>query len=117
MVRIIPKRDKTLGGVLAIFTGTIGLHKFYMGQWKQGLVYLLFFWSGVPTVLGIIDGARLLTQAAEETPDVDEYEPPRKKKKSKKEDSSEEAAEDKEETSEEVKDDTSEETAEDIEDS
>ena len=55
MVRIIPKRDKTLAGVLAIFTGTIGIHKFYMGQWKQGLIYLLFFWSGVPTVLGIID--------------------------------------------------------------
>ena len=66
MVRIIPRKNKTLGGVLAIFTGTIGLHKFYMGQWKQGLVYLLFFWTGVPTVLGIMDGARLLTQAAEE---------------------------------------------------
>ena len=68
MVRIIPRKNKTLGGVLAIFTGTIGLHKFYMGQWKQGLVYLLFFWTGVPTVLGIMDGARLLTQAAEEVP-------------------------------------------------
>lgn len=74
MVNIIPKKNKTLAGVFAIFLGTIGIHKFYMGKWKQGLLYLLFFWCGVPTVLGIIDGARLLTQAAEEAPDVDEIE-------------------------------------------
>ena len=72
MVNIIPKKNKSLAGVFAIFLGTIGIHKFYMGQWKQGLFYLLFFWCGVPTVLGIIDGARLLTQAAEEAPDADE---------------------------------------------
>ena len=26
----------------------------------------MFFWTGIPTVLGIIDGARLFTQVAEE---------------------------------------------------
>ena len=82
MVNIIPKKNKSLAGVFAIFLGTIGIHKFYMGQWKQGLFYLLFFWCGVPTVLGIMDGARLLTQAAEEAPDADDAPAPKKKKKS-----------------------------------
>ncbi len=64
------KKNKTLAGILAMFAGTIGLHWFYMGQWKKGLVYLIFFWSGVPTILGILDGARFFTQVAEEAEEV-----------------------------------------------
>lgn len=99
MVNIIPKKNKTLAGVFAIFLGTIGIHKFYMGQWKQGLIYLLFFWCGVPTVLGIMDGARLLTQAAEEAPDVDEEYTPKEKKSKKNKEESEEESEEVEEAS------------------
>ena len=65
MLKVL-RRNKTIAGVLAIFAGTIGLHCFYMGNYKKGLIYLLFFWTGIPTVLGIIDGARLFTQVAEE---------------------------------------------------
>ena len=61
------KKNKTIAGVLAMFTGTIGLHHFYMGDYKKGLIYLLFFWTGVPTILGILDGARFFTQVAEES--------------------------------------------------
>lgn len=60
------RRNKTIAGVLAMFAGTIGLHCFYMGKYKKGLLYLLFFWTGIPTILGIMDGARLFTQVAEE---------------------------------------------------
>ena len=113
MVRIIPRKNKTLGGVLAIFTGTIGLHKFYMGQWKQGLVYLLFFWTGVPTVLGIMDGARLLTQAAEEVPYEDGDNPEETDLEEEKEESIEESEEkddsEEEENSEESENDSEEE--------
>jgi len=48
--------NKTTAGLLAIFLGTIGLHKFYLGQSGQGIGYLLFCWTGVPSVLGVIDG-------------------------------------------------------------
>ena len=65
MLKVL-RRNKTIAGVLAIFAGTIGLHCFYMGNYKKGLIYLLFFWTGIPTVLGIVDGARLFTQVAEE---------------------------------------------------
>jgi TM2 domain-containing membrane protein YozV len=60
------RRNKTIAGVLAMFAGTIGLHCFFMGKYKKGLLYLLFFWTGIPTILGIMDGARLFTQVAEE---------------------------------------------------
>lgn len=59
------KHNKTIAGILAFFLGTLGIHRFYMGEWKKGLIYLLFFWTGVPTIVGIIDGARYLTQVAE----------------------------------------------------
>lgn len=59
------KKNKNIAGVLAMLAGTVGLHKFYMGEWKKGLLYLLFFWTAIPTIMGIIDGARLFTQEAE----------------------------------------------------
>ena len=65
MLKVL-KKNKTIAGILAIFAGTIGLHCFYMGKYKKGLLYLLFFWTGIPTILGILDGARLFTQVAEE---------------------------------------------------
>ena len=70
----ILKKNKNIAGVLAIFLGTLGIHRFYMGEWKVGLAYLLFFWTGVPTILGIIDGARYFTELADEAPDVDSIE-------------------------------------------
>lgn len=70
----ILKKNKNIAGVLAIFLGTLGIHRFYMGEWKVGLAYLLFFWTGVPTILGIIDGARYFTELADEAPDVDSVE-------------------------------------------
>ena len=66
------KKNKTIAGILALFLGTLGIHRFYMGEWKGGLIYLLFFWTGVPTILGIIDGARYFTEVAEAAPDVDD---------------------------------------------
>ena len=62
------KRNKTLAGILAIFLGTLGIHKFYQGKWKAGIAYFLFFWTGIPTILGILDGAKLLTEVADEVP-------------------------------------------------
>lgn len=40
--------------VLAIFLGGLGIHRFYASQ-KFAVLYLLFFWTGVPALLGLID--------------------------------------------------------------
>lgn len=47
------RKDATL---LAIFLGGFGLHKFYLGKFATGIVYLIFCWTLIPIVLGIIEG-------------------------------------------------------------
>ena len=59
------KPSRAVAGVLAIFTGAIGVHKFYLGEWKKGIFYLLFFWTGIPAMLGLLEGAHLLGSDAE----------------------------------------------------
>lgn len=49
-------RNKTTAGLLAIFLGGFGVHRFYLGQTAQGFLYLVFFWSFVPAFIGLIDG-------------------------------------------------------------
>ena len=41
--------------VFAIFLGNFGIHRFYLGQHKKGLKYLLFCWTLVPAVIGLAD--------------------------------------------------------------
>lgn len=49
-------RNKVTAGILAILLGGVGAHKFYLGKYAQGVVYLLFSWTGVPMIVGIIEG-------------------------------------------------------------
>lgn len=51
-------KNRTLAIVLAIFLGIVGAHKFYLGNWKYGLLYLVFCWTGVPILLGFYDAFR-----------------------------------------------------------
>jgi TM2 domain-containing membrane protein YozV len=56
-------RSKAVAGILAILLGTLGAHKFYLGQTGWGIVYLLFFWTWIPTIAGIIEGLIYLTMS------------------------------------------------------
>ena len=40
---------------LSLLLGGIGIQKFYLGQTKRGLLYVLFFWTGIPYLLCIVD--------------------------------------------------------------
>lgn len=53
--RVNPK-SKTAAGLLGIFLGGIGVHKFYLGHVGLGIVYLLFCWTGIPAIIGLIEG-------------------------------------------------------------
>lgn len=59
-------KNQVLAGLLAIFLGGIGVHKFYLGRIGMGIVYVLFCWTGVPEVLGIIEGIIYLTMEPED---------------------------------------------------
>ncbi len=47
-------KSKTVAAVLALFLGSFGMHRFYLGQW-WGLFYLLFYWTGIPALAGLIE--------------------------------------------------------------
>ena len=51
-----PVKSKVAAGILAIFLGGIGVHKFYMGKIGMGILYLLFCWTGIPACVGLIEG-------------------------------------------------------------
>ena len=62
------KKNRTIAGILAFFFFFFFIHQFYMGNIKKGILYLLFFLTGIPTVLGIIDGSVYLTEDGEDEP-------------------------------------------------
>ncbi len=50
------QKSKVLAGILAILFGWIGIHKFYTGHVGWGVVYVLFFWTYIPAIVGLIEG-------------------------------------------------------------
>ncbi|MBQ9437742.1 MAG: NINE protein [Lachnospiraceae bacterium] len=42
--------------LLAIFLGSFGVHKFYLHRVIQGIVYILFSCTFIPSILGVIEG-------------------------------------------------------------
>lgn len=51
-----PIKNKVVAGVLGILFGGIGVHKFYMGKIGMGILYLVFCWTGLPAIIGFIEG-------------------------------------------------------------
>ena len=49
------RRDEIVGILLALFLGSFGAHHFYLRRTGLGVLYLCFFWSGVPAILGFIE--------------------------------------------------------------
>lgn len=47
---------RLLAILFAILLGGLGIHKFYLGQIGMGILYLLFCWTGIPVIVGIIEG-------------------------------------------------------------
>jgi TM2 domain-containing membrane protein YozV len=58
-------KNKTVAGLLALFLGGIGIHKFYLGKGLQGLLYLVFCWTFIPAVIGFIEGLNYLLMSEE----------------------------------------------------
>ncbi len=64
--RPVNRKDKTTAGILGIVLGGIGAHKFYLGDTTKGVIYLLFVWTGIPCIIGLVEGIKYLTMSQEE---------------------------------------------------
>jgi len=48
-------KEKNVAGILALFLGGFGVHRFYLGQTGLGVFYLIFCWLPLIWILGLID--------------------------------------------------------------
>ena len=48
-------KNKTTAGLLALFLGGIGIHKFYLGKPLAVFIYLLFCWTYIPSLIALIE--------------------------------------------------------------
>ena len=53
-------KNKTTAGLFALLLGGLGIHKFYLNQVGMGVVYLLFCWTMIPTIIAFVEGIVLL---------------------------------------------------------
>jgi len=61
------ENKKIVAGILAILVGSFGIHKFYLGYTKEGIIQILLsFLCGVGGIIGLIEGIIYLTKSDEE---------------------------------------------------
>ena len=70
------EKQKLTAGLLGIFLGSFGVHKFYLGYTKEALIMLLVslltcgFGASVMGIIGLIEGIMYLTKSDEEFADT-----------------------------------------------
>lgn len=56
-------KNKTTAALLAFFLGGLGVHKFYLGESGLGILYLVFCWTFIPSIIAFFEFIILLTMA------------------------------------------------------
>ena len=57
---------KVVAGILGILLGAFGVHKFYLGYTKEGIIQILLSCVCVGGIIGLIEGIIYLTKSDEE---------------------------------------------------
>ncbi len=61
------ENKKVISGVFAILLGSLGIHKFYLGYTKEGVIQLLLgLMCGIGGLIGIVEGIIYLTKTDED---------------------------------------------------
>ena len=58
--------NRVAAALFALLLGGLGVHKFYLGKIGQGILYLLFCWTFIPAIVGLIEGIIYLTKSDQE---------------------------------------------------
>lgn len=65
-IEIKKSRERTIAAFLALFLGGIGIQKFYIGQIFLGVLCVIFSFTFIPMVIGIVDFMRFMLMSDEE---------------------------------------------------
>jgi len=57
------RKSRVIAIVLALLLGGIGAHKFYLGRIGMGILYLLFCWTFIPSIVAFIEGIIYVTMS------------------------------------------------------
>ncbi len=57
---------KVVAGILGILLGGLGIHKFYLGYIKEGIIQLILGFLCIGGIIGLIEGIIYLTKSDEE---------------------------------------------------
>jgi len=62
MTETVSKTEKSrvVAILLAFFLGGLGIHKFYLGQIKWGVAYLLLCWTFIPSIAAFVEFIMLI---------------------------------------------------------
>lgn len=61
----VSSKSKATAAILAIFLGGLGAHHFYLGKTGLGILYLIFCWTWIPAMIGLIEGIMYLCMSDE----------------------------------------------------
>ena len=56
---------KIVAGILGILLGSFGIHKFYLGYTKEGIIQLILGFFCIGSIIGLIEGIIYLTKSDE----------------------------------------------------
>jgi len=48
-------KSKSTAIIICFFLGSLGIHKFYLGENVAGFLYLLFCWTGIPMLIAFFE--------------------------------------------------------------
>ncbi len=57
---------KIVAGILGILLGYLGIHKFYLGYIKEGIIQILLSFICIGGIIGLIEGIIYLTKSDED---------------------------------------------------
>jgi TM2 domain-containing membrane protein YozV len=55
-----PRKEKSTAGILALMLGGLGGQHFYLGNTVAGILSIVFCWTYIPAIIGLIQGVMLL---------------------------------------------------------
>ena len=64
--KIAGAEKKVPAGILGILLGWLGIHKFYLGYTKEGIIQIILSFFCIGGIIGLIEGIIYLTKSDED---------------------------------------------------